>query len=87
VACIRQVADLLVDALALGRQQFKQRRGDFSGLETRPQFPRSGTRVVGRLVDERSALPVLLIGSAGVAAVCAALIPLHAWYPTQRGAA
>jgi MFS transporter, DHA1 family, inner membrane transport protein len=41
----------------------------------------AGNRAVGRLVDERGALPVLLIGSAGVTIACAALIPLHAWYP------
>lgn len=40
-----------------------------------------GNRVVGRLVDERGALPVLLISRAGMVAVCVALIALHAWYP------
>ena len=41
-----------------------------------------GNRAVGRLTDKRGALPVLLLGSAGVAAACGALIPGHAWYPT-----
>ena len=40
-----------------------------------------GNRFVGRLVDERGALPVLAISRVGTAAVCAALIALHAWYP------
>ena len=41
----------------------------------------TGNRVVGRLVDEHGALPVLLTGATGVAVVSAVLIPLHAWYP------
>ncbi|HEY0816747.1 MAG TPA: MFS transporter [Pseudonocardia sp.] len=41
----------------------------------------AGNRTVGRLVDERGALPVIVLGSAGVAVACAALIPLHTWYP------
>lgn len=40
-----------------------------------------GNRLVGRLVDERGAMSVLLTGSIGAAACCVALVPLHAWYP------